>query len=114
MTIWVVGIAIGALLALSCGALVLAWRRGRLGLAAVLLLPVGLAIWALDLAALATGYHDANSFATCDPDCSGVHYAAAVAFLAAPLIIALSAAGMLVSVGGRIRMRRANAGEAVG
>jgi hypothetical protein len=114
METWAVQAAIVALFALTCGGLVRAWRHGRLGLAAVVLFAVALTVWALELAAVMTQVGDADGFATCSPDCSAVQYVSAIAFLAPPLLIALSAAAMLVAMGMRIRVRRAHAREAAG
>ena len=107
MSTWVVQVVVGALFALMCGALAAAWMRGRLGIAAIALFVVALAAWIAAFAAIATELGDANGFATCDADCSTVHYVSAVAFLAPPLLISLSAVAMLVSRGNRWRLRRA-------
>jgi hypothetical protein len=112
MTIWVVQLAIVGLFALTSGLLVLAWQHGRLGAASIALFAGALALWVAEFAALVTEFHDANSFATCGSDCSGVHYLSAVAFLAPPLLMALSAAAMLVTLGYRIRARRQARGAA--
>lgn len=112
MSTLAVQVAVVALFALMCGVLVLAWQRGRLGLAAVLLFTAALTVWVLELAALVTQYRDADGFATCSEDCTTVHYVSALAFLAPPLLIALSAAAMLVAMGRRILVRRSNAREA--
>jgi hypothetical protein len=112
MSTSVVQVAIVALFALMCGVLVLAWRRGRLGVVSVLLFAVAAVVWALELAALVTQYHDADGFATCSEDCTAVHYVSAIAFLAPPLLISLSAAAMLVAMGRRIILRRNAAREA--
>jgi hypothetical protein len=114
MSVWVVQVAVVALFALMCGVLVLAWQRRRLGLAAVLLFVAAVSVWALEFAALVTRYHDADGFATCSEDCTAVHYASAIAFLAPPLLVALSAAAMLVAMGRRILVRRSRAREAAG
>ena len=114
MTTWIVQLAVVALFAATCGLLVLAWQRGRLGIASLALFVVSVFTWALELSALATGAGDADAFATCGEDCTAVHYVSAVAFLAPPLLVALSAAGMLVTVGRRIRVRRAHAREVAG
>jgi hypothetical protein len=101
-----VQVAVVGLFALACGGLMLAWQRGRLGIAAVGLFAASLGVWVLELGALVTQYRDADEFATCSTDCTAVHYVSAMAFLAPPLLIALSAAAMLVSVGLRMRTRR--------
>jgi hypothetical protein len=107
MSTWVVQVVVVALFALTCGALAAAWIRGRLGVAAVVLLCVAVVAWAGAFAAIGTGFHDADSFATCEDACTTVHYVSSVAFIAPPLLIALAALAMLVSRGSRWRERRA-------
>jgi cytochrome bd-type quinol oxidase subunit 2 len=107
MSTWVVQVVIVALFALTCGALAAAWMRGRLGIAAIALLAVAVVVWAGAFVAIASGFHDADNFATCQDDCTAVHYASSVAFIAPPLLIALAALAMLVSRGSRWRERRA-------
>jgi hypothetical protein len=111
MSTWVVQVTIVTLFALACGALATAWTRGRLGVAAVVLFAVSLVVWAAAFTAIATESRGANDFATCDNDCSSIHYVSAVAFIAPPLFIALAALAMLVSRGIRWRARRAPAHE---
>lgn len=106
-----VQITVVALFVLASGLLALAWSRGRLGLAAVGVLVVAAAGWILALAAITTEYRGASEFATCGDDCGAVQYAAAVAFLAPPLLIALAALAMLIARGSRWRARRAAGGE---
>jgi hypothetical protein len=107
MSTWIVQVVVVALFALTCGALALAWLRGRLGTAAIALFVVALAVWALAFVAITTEFHDADNFATCDESCTTVHYVAAVAFIAPPLLIALSGLAMIVARGSRWRLRRA-------
>ena len=114
MSTWVVQVVVVALFALTCGALAAAWMRGRLGVAAIALFVVALAVWIVAFAAIAAELGDANGFATCDADCSTVHYVSAVAFLAPPLLIALAALAMLVARGDRWRLRRSRAQESHG
>ena len=111
MSTGVVQIVVVALFALTCGALAAAWMRGRLGIAAIVLFVVALVAWVAAFAAIATEFHDANNFATCASDCSAVHYASAIAFLAPPLLIALAALAMLVTRGSRWHARRTTARE---
>lgn len=111
MSTWIVQVAVVALFALACGALALAWMRGRLGLAAIALFVIAGVTWIAVLAAITTELGDANSFATCDESCSAVHYVSAVAFVAPPLFIALAALAMLVARGSRWRLRRTAARE---
>jgi hypothetical protein len=103
----VVQVVVVALFALACGALAAAWLRGRLGTAAIGLFVTALATWVLAFVAITTEFRDANSFATCNESCTTVHYAAAVAFIAPPLLIALAGLAMLVARGSRWRVRRA-------
>ena len=102
------GVQIGvvALFALMCGALVAAWMRGRLGAAAIALFVAACLIWVAAFAAIVSGYRGADGFVDCGTDCSSVHYLSAVGFLAPPLLIALSALGMIVALGRRRRLRR--------
>ena len=102
------GVQIGvvALFALTCGALAAAWTRGRLGAAAVALFVVASLVWVASFAAIASGYQDADGFATCGEDCSTVQHVSGVGFLAPPLLISLSALGMIVALGRRWRLRR--------
>ena len=58
--------SIVALFALTCGALAAAWMRGRLGAAAIVLFGVALVVWVAAFAAIATEFHGANNFATCE------------------------------------------------
>jgi hypothetical protein len=109
MSTAVVQVVVVALFALTCGALAAAWMRGRLGTAAIVLFVVALVAWVAAFAAIATEFHNANNFATCESDCSAIHYVSAVAFLAPPLLIALAALAMLVTRGSRWRARRAAA-----
>lgn len=111
MSTSLVQVVVVALFALTCGALAAAWMRGRLGMAAIGLFVVALVVWVVAFAAIASEFRDANGFATCGADCSTVHYVSAVAFLAPPMLIALSALAMLVSRGSRWRLRRSSAQE---
>jgi len=109
-TAWV-QIGVVALFALMCGALAVAWFLGRLGVAAIALFAAACLIWVAAVAAIVSGYHDADGFVDCRGQCSSVHYLAAVGFLAPPLLIALSALGMIVAVGRRWRLRRRSINE---
>ena len=111
MSTWVVQVVVVALFALTCGALAAAWMRGRLGVAAITLFVIALVVWVVAFVAITSEFRDANDFATCDANCSAVHYVSAVAFIAPPLLIALSALAMLVSRGSRWRLRRTRAQE---
>ena len=107
MATWAVQVFVVALFALTCGALTIAWMRGRLGAAAIALFLVALVVWIAAFAAIVSEYREANNFATCDSNCGTVQYATAIAFLAPPLLIALAALAMLITRGTRWRGRRA-------
>jgi hypothetical protein len=107
MSTWIVQVVVVALFALTCGALAAAWLRGRLGTAGVALFALALVVWVLAFVSITAEVGDANNFATCDESCTTVHYVAAVAFIAPPLLIALSGLAMLVARGSRWRLRRA-------
>lgn len=111
MATWVVQLAIVALFALTCGVLAVAWTRGRLGLAAVSLFVVALAVWVAEFVAITKEFRGANDFATCNDECGGTQYVSAIAFVAPPLLIALAALAMLVARGTRWRARRRIAHE---
>lgn len=111
MSTWVVQVVVVALFALSCGVLAAAWMYGRLGIAAIALFVTALAAWAAAFAAIVTEFRGANDFATCESECSAIHYVSAVAFIAPPLLISLAAFAMLVIRGTRWRARRATARE---
>jgi hypothetical protein len=107
MSEWIVQLTVVAVFALACGALAAAWLRGRLGTAAIALFLVALVAWALAFAAIVAELADANSFATCTTSCTTVHYVAAIAFIAPPLLIALAGLAMIVARGSRWRVGRA-------
>jgi hypothetical protein len=107
MSTWAVQVFVVALFALTCGALTIAWMRGRLGTAAIALFLVAVVVWIAAFVGIVTEYREANNFATCDSECGAVEYATAIAFLAPPLLIALAALAMLVTRGTRWRARRA-------
>jgi hypothetical protein len=107
MSTWVVQLLIVAIFALACGVLAFAWMRGRLGATALVLFAVCMLVWIGAFVGIAKGLQGADEFATCLDDCRPIHYAAAVAFIAPPLLAALAAVAMLVSRGQRWRARRA-------
>jgi hypothetical protein len=107
VTTWIVQVVVVALFALTCGALALAWMRGRLGTAAIALFLVALAAWAVAFAAISAEFRGSDDFATCAESCTAVHYVAAIAFIAPPLLVALAALAMLVARGSRWRLKRA-------
>ncbi len=102
---WVVYLALGALFVLVCGLLVGAWAWRCLGTAAVVLFVGAVVVWVLDVAAISSGYRDADGFFDCGEDCTGVHFGTAVGFLAPPLLIAMSALAALVMLVQRRRAR---------
>jgi hypothetical protein len=106
MSTALVQIGVVALFVLMCGALAVAWRWGRLGAGAVALFVVACVIWVAAFAAIVSGFRDADGFVDCRDDCSTVHYFSALGFLAPPLLISLSALGMIVAVAQRRRLRR--------
>jgi hypothetical protein len=101
-----VGLALASLFVLTCGLLVLGWRCGRLGGASAVVMGVAAVAWAAVFAAVTSGYHDADGFADCGDDCTPAHRFAALGFIGAPLLISLSAAGLLVALVARGRRRR--------
>jgi hypothetical protein len=107
MSTWIVQFLIVALFALTCGVLAVAWMRGRLGTAALVLFAVSVLVWIAAFVAITNEFHGANDFATCLDDCGTIHYVSAVAFIAPPLMIALAALAMLIARGQRWRTRRA-------
>jgi hypothetical protein len=81
---WVVYLALLSVVVIACGALALAWTRGRLGVASAVVLVLAAVTWVLDFAALTTGFHDADGFVDCGHACrppgrARVRRAAAVA-----------------------------------
>jgi hypothetical protein len=106
MSALAVQVALVALFALTCGALTVAWMRGRLGHAAIVLFVASCAVWALTFVLVLSGAKGADSFATCEGNCTAVHYATALAFLTPPLLIALSGFAMIIVRGARWRARR--------
>ena len=106
MSTWVVQVTVVALFALTSGALAIAWMRGRLGVASLVLFGLALAVWITAFLAITKGFHGANDFATCGDECGAIHYLSAIAFIAPPLLISLAALAMLVSRGLRWRARR--------
>lgn len=103
---WTVYVAIASVVVLGGGVLAGAWVRGRLGLVASGMFVVAVLVWVLAFAAVASGFNDADGFVDCREACTGTHYSAAVGVLAPPLLISLSAAGMVVALVRRSRARR--------
>jgi hypothetical protein len=104
--VWLVYLALGALFVLVGGLLVGAWARGRLGSAAAVVFALALALWAVDFAAISSGYRDADGFFDCGEACTGVHFSTAVGFLAPPLLISTAALGALIALRQRRRGRQ--------
>ncbi|MGH3132393.1 MAG: hypothetical protein ACRDNY_01375 [Gaiellaceae bacterium] len=102
---WLMYLAVASLLAIAGGALVLAWTRGRLGIASAVVFVLSLAVWVADFAAVTSGYRDADGFVDCLDACTGVHLAAGLGFIVPPLLISVSAAGMIVALVARRRRR---------
>jgi hypothetical protein len=100
---WLVYVAVGALVVLVCGLLAGALARGRLGAAAAVLGALAVALWALDLAAISSGYRDADGFVDCAEECTAVHFTTAIGFLGAPLLVSVSALAAVVAL---VRHRR--------
>ena len=76
-----------------------------------IVLVVACAIWVAAFAAIVSEYRDADGFVDCGDECSSVHYLAALGFLAPPLLISLSALGMILALGHRWRLRRTPADD---
>ena len=106
MSALAVVVGVGALFFLMFGLLTAATMRGRLGAASIALFVGACVMWMAALAAIVTGYRDADGFVDCRDECSSVQFFSALGFLAPPLLIALSALGMLVARGRRWRLRR--------
>lgn len=106
---WVVLLALVSLVAVACGLLLAAWTRGRLGLASGALFALAVAAWIADVVAVTTGMDDADGFVDCGSDCTPTHRLAALGFIAPPLLVAFSAAGMAIALFARARDRRERA-----
>ena len=106
---WTVVLAFVSVLALTCGLLVFAWRRGRLGTASAVLLVLAVVAWAAGFAAITSDFHDADGFADCRDACTVMHRVAVLGFVAPPLLISVAAAGMVLALLSRGRRRRADA-----
>jgi hypothetical protein len=103
---WILVLAVVSLVVVTAGLLAFAWSRGRLGVASIAAFLVAVVVWVVDFAAVASGFRDADGFVDCGDDCTGVHLAAILGFLTPPLLISVSAAGMLVALVSRGRRRR--------
>jgi hypothetical protein len=103
---WVVLLALGSLVLIAFGLLAAAWTRGRLGLASALVFALALTAWVLDFAAITSGFRDADGFVDCGEFCTTTHRLTALGFVGPPLLISLSAGGMLVALLARGRRRR--------
>jgi hypothetical protein len=103
---WVVLLALGSLVLIAFGLLAAAWTRGRLGLASGAVFALALTAWVLDFAAITSGFGDADGFVDCGDSCTTTHRVTALGFVAPPLLISLSAGGMLVALVARGRKRR--------
>jgi hypothetical protein len=103
---WIVLLALASLVLVAGGLLAAAWTRGRLGLASGAVFVVALTAWVVDFAAITSGFRDADGFVDCGDFCTTTHRLAALGFVTPPLLISLSAAGMLVALVARGRRRR--------
>ena len=106
MSPFAVQIVVVVLFALTCGALALAWMCNRLGRAAIVLFLLALTAWIASFVVISSDVGNASEFATCGEGCTATHYATTVAFIGAPLLIALAGLAMLVARGNRWRLRR--------
>lgn len=104
-------IGVASLFLIAGGVLAAAWPRGRLGVAAIALFVVACSIWIAAFAAIVSGYRGADGFVGCEQSCTSVQHLSAIGFLAPPLLISLSALGMLVAVGRRRQLRRRSIDE---
>ena len=103
---WVVYLALLSVAVIACGALALAWTRGRLGVASAVLLVLAVVAWVLDFVALTTDFRDADGLLDCGRVCTPMHRLVALGFVAPPLLIAIAAAGMAIALVARARRRR--------
>ena len=107
MSTWIVQVVVVALFALTCGALALAWMRGRLGGAAIVLFAIALVVWVAAFVAIAAEFRGRERLrdvraraarrSTTSPRSRSSQ---------PPLLIALAALAMLVARGSRWRLRR--------
>jgi hypothetical protein len=102
-------LAILSLVAVMVGLLAFAWSRQRLGVASTVAFAIAVAAWVADFAAVSSGFGDADGFVDCGDACTATHRVAALGFLVPPLLISISAAGMLVALVSRGRRRRGGA-----
>jgi hypothetical protein len=103
---WILVLALVSLVALVGGVLAYAWSRQRLGVASTVAFVVAVVLWVADFAVVSSGYRDADGFVDCGDSCTATQNVAALGFLAPPLLISVSAAGMLVALVTRGRRRR--------
>jgi hypothetical protein len=103
---WIVWLALASLVAIVGGTLAYAWTRGRLGAVSAVVFVLAVAVWVLDFAAVSSGFADADGFVDCNRACTATHRVAALGFVAPPLLIAMSAAGMAIALLARGRRRR--------
>ena len=106
---WIFMLALVSLAAITGGLLVLAWSRRRLGVASFVAFVAAVVVGIAAFAAVSSGYRDADGFVDCGESCTSVHLAASLGFVAPPLLISVSAAGMLVALVVRARRRRERA-----
>ena len=103
---WVVYLALLSIAVIACGALALAWTRGRLGVASAVVFVLAVVAWVLDFVALTTDFRDADGLLDCGRVCTPMHRLVALGFVAPPLLISIAAAGMAIALVARARRRR--------
>ena len=103
---WVVYLALLSIAVIACGALALAWTRGRLGVASAVVFVLAVVAWVLDFVALTTDFRDADGLLDCERVCTPMHRLVALGFVAPPLLISIAAAGMAIALVARARRRR--------
>jgi hypothetical protein len=81
-------IAIAILVGLG-GALLLAWRHRRLGIAFVVLTAVMVFVWVLAYAAISRDYRDADGWVDCWPNCTAYQNAVGGTFILGPAMFVL-------------------------
>ena len=106
---WTVFLAFASVLVMTGGLLLLAWRHGRLGIASTILFALAITAWVADVAAIASGFHDADGFVDCRDACTLTHRVAVLGFVAPPLLMSVGAAGMAIALVVRGRDRRRDA-----
>jgi hypothetical protein len=78
-------LVIFAVLLLGAVVVVLAWRRGRLWTAALLVVVAFAAAWGLALAAMWTDYRDADGWVDCWPSCTALQHGVGTVLVLGPV-----------------------------